>query len=80
MEMQTRLRIHQAVEFIKQAAEFPFDTHDEPEEILNYYNISLDLEADERQLLRTEITAIAQRAQEKEMVKLATGDHECACQ
>jgi hypothetical protein len=69
MEMQARLRIHQAVEYIKQDVEFPFDTHDEPEEILNYYNISLDLQKKEKQLLLTEITVITEGTQTREIVR-----------
>jgi len=34
METEQRIRIHQMVEYIKQDPEFPFDTHDELQDIL----------------------------------------------
>ena len=76
MEMQARLRIHQTVEHIKQDPEFPFDTHDEPKEILNHYNASLDLREDEKQILLTEIENIADQAQTREIVRQSISNNE----
>lgn len=74
MEIQTQLEIHRTIEYIKQDAEFPFDTHDDPEDILEYYEVDLDLGEDERQLLIREIRKIAAAAQSREMAQLALNE------
>lgn len=71
MEIQTQLEMHRAIEYIKQDPEFPFDTHDDPEEVLEHYGISLDLDEEERQLLIKEIRKIMAAAQNREVAQLA---------
>ncbi len=67
METQTRFCIHQLVEYIKQDPEFPFDTHDELEDILDYYEISRALEPDGRKVLAEELKVVAEAAQTREI-------------
>jgi len=58
MNIKTSIQIHRAIEYIKQDPEFPFDTHDDPEDILEYYNIEIDLEPEEKEILMEEIKEI----------------------
>lgn len=67
METEQKIRIHQLVEYIKQDPEFPFDTHDELEDILDYYEISRALEPDGKKVLAEELKVIAQAAQTREI-------------
>jgi len=70
METEHRIRIHQAVEYIKQDPEFPFDTHDELEDILEYYGIDNHLESKARMILAAEIRKITEVAQNNEILNL----------
>ena len=74
METEQRIRIHQAVEYIKQDPEFPFDTHDELEDILAHYGISLSLAGEERVAFATEVKKIAQEAQTREITSQVLGE------
>ena len=74
METEQRIRIHQAVEYIKQDPEFPFDTHDELEDILAHYGISLSLAGEERVAFATEVKKIAQEAQTREIMTQVLGE------
>jgi len=74
METEQRIRIHQAVEYIKQDPEFPFDTHDELEDILAHYGISLSLAGEERVALASEVKEIAQKAQTREITSQVLGE------
>jgi len=76
MEIQTQLQIHQAIEYIKQDPEFPFDTHDEPETILAHYGICFDLDADAKKLLFNEISKITSEHQTAEITRQITDDRE----
>jgi len=74
LEIQTQLQIYRIVEYIRQDPEFPFDTHDDLEEILNYYGIDFELSTEEKNLLVVEISRIAEEAQAIEIMKLVTSD------
>jgi hypothetical protein len=74
MEIQTQFQIYRIVEYIRQDPEFPFDTHDDPEEILNYYGIELELSGEERNLLLEEVIRIGEQAQTEEIVRFVTSD------
>lgn len=69
METQTQLRIHNDIEYIKQDTEFPFDTHDEIEDILAHYNITMPKDPELRKIMETEIAAIADQHQTQEILK-----------
>jgi len=68
METEQRIRIHQAVEYIKQDTEFPFDTHDELEEMLKYYKLNTPRDPELRKIIEREIRAIADQHQTAEIV------------
>ncbi len=68
MENQTRIDIHQEVEYIKQDPEFPFDTHDEIEDILEHYKINMPENPELRKIIEREIRAIAEQHQTAEIV------------
>ena len=72
MEMQTQVQIYRAVEYIRQDPEFPFDTHDDLEEILNYYGVDLELSVEEKKLLMEEVKKIAEEAQAAEIERCFT--------
>ena len=74
METEQRIRIHQAVEYIKQDPEFPFDTHDELEDILAHYGISLSLAGEEGAAFAAEVKEIAQNAQTREITTQVLGE------
>jgi hypothetical protein len=69
METEQRIRIHQLVEYIKQDTEFPFDTHDELEDILEYYKINMPEDLELRKILKKEITDLADQHQTEGIVK-----------
>ena len=69
MKNQTRYRIHQAIEYIKQDLEFPFDTHDDFRDILAHYGIAITLNDDDEPVLREELQKIAEDAQTAEIAK-----------
>ena len=72
MEIQTQLQIYRIVEYIRQDPEFPFDTHDDPQEIVNYYGIDLELSTEEKILLMAEVLKVAEEAQSFEIIRLVT--------
>lgn len=72
MEIQTQLQIYRIIEYIRQDPEFPFDTHDDPEEILNYYGIDLELSKEEKNLLVGEVMRVAEEAQAAEIERCFT--------
>jgi len=69
MKSETKQIINQIVEYMKQDNEFPFDTHDEPEKILNYYKINISLKAKAKELLINEIKKLTEKSQTREIVK-----------
>lgn len=69
MKLETQLTIHQIVEYIKQDSEFPFDLHDEMDDIIGYYQIEDLNETDAKDILHQEINNIAERAQTREIVR-----------
>ncbi len=67
MEIQTRLDIHRAIEYIKQDAEFPFDTHDDVYDILDHYGIELRLSVEEAEVLWRELAKLTGQRQTQEI-------------
>ena len=63
------LKVHRIVEYIK-GQEFPFDTHDEPEEVLEFYGVDSDFSSAERQLLVSEVRRLEEQAQTSEIVRV----------
>ena len=61
-------RVNKLIEYIKQL-EFPFDTHDEPEEILNHFGIVIDLKSEEKPLLMDELRKMAEQEQTNEITQ-----------
>ena len=72
MNQETQITIHQIVEYIRQDNEFPFDTHDDLKEILNYYQIEENIKSTEKELLQQEIRKITEKAQTKEIIRKTT--------
>ncbi len=72
MNQETQITIHQIVEYIRQDNEFPFDTHDDLKEILNYYQIDENINSTEQELLQQEIRKITEKAQTKEIIRKTT--------
>ncbi|MFZ1684114.1 MAG: hypothetical protein WAU88_08295 [Candidatus Zixiibacteriota bacterium] len=69
MKNQTRYKIHQAIEYIKQDHEFPFDTHDDFRDILAHYGITITLNHDDEPVLREELRRMAEDAQTAEIAR-----------
>lgn len=69
MKNQTRYVIHQAIEYIKQDPEFPFDTHDDYRDILGHYGITISLDHDDEPVLREGLRRIAEEAQTAEVAR-----------
>ena len=69
MKNQTRYRIHQAIEYIKQDLEFPFDTHDDYRDILAHYGIAITLDHADEPILKEELRQIAEEAQTAEIAR-----------
>jgi len=72
MKQETQITIHQIVEYIKQDNEFPFDTHDDLQEILNHYQIEENINSTEKELLQQEIRKITEKAQTREIIRKTT--------
>ena len=71
MEIQTRLWVHQIVEYVRMDSDFPFDIHDDIDEILRYYRIPVGFDPDEMRLLEMEILKLVEQAQNHEMARVA---------
>ncbi len=76
METQTQLRIHNDIEYIKRDTDFPFDTHDEIEDILEYYKITMPTDPQLRKIMETEIAAIADQHQTQEILRHITEEQD----
>lgn len=74
METEQEIRIHQLIEYIKQDPEFPFDTHDELEEILEYYEITMPADPEFSKAIESEIAALAEAAQSSEITRVALAE------
>ena len=69
MDICKQMKIHKALEYIRQDPEFAFDTHDDPEIILAHYGVCLDLSSEEKQELYFELKEIADEHQTAEIVR-----------
>lgn len=74
MEIEHRIRIHQLIEFIKQDSEFPFDTHDELEDVLLYYDTRYEFDREAQGIIRQEVTKIAENRQTAEISRIVEED------
>ena len=74
MEYEQKIRIHQVVEYIKQDPEFPFDTHDKLEDILEYYEITMPAAPELSKAIEGEIAAIAEAAQSSEIARVVLAE------
>ena len=73
--VQESLKVFRIVEYIK-GQEFPFDTHDEPEKILDYFGVEDDLTEQERAALEKELGRLAEQAQTREVSRLVLEEAE----
>ena len=62
------MKVYRLVEYIKQM-EFPFDTHDESEEILSHFGIVICLNPEEKPLLINELRKMAEQEQTREITR-----------
>jgi len=69
------LKVNKLVGYIRQL-DFPFDTHDELEEILNYYGLFMDLGSDDKPILLDEIHKLAEEEQTSEITRTILQDDE----
>ena len=76
-DAQESLKVFRIVEYIK-GQEFPFDTHDEPDEILGYFGVDDDLTQQERAALEKELGRLAEQAQTREVSRLVLEDSDGA--
>lgn len=70
------LKVHQIVEYIK-GQEFPFDTHDDPAEVLEFYGVDLDFSLAEQQLLVSEVRKLEEQAQTCEIARIVLDEWGC---
>lgn len=73
--VQSSLKVFRIVEYIK-GQEFPFDTHDEPEEMLGYFGVDDDLNEQEREALVKELERLAEQAQTREISRVILDEAE----
>lgn len=64
------LKVYKLVEYIKQQ-EYPFDTHDDPEEIMNHFGIAIDVGSRDKILLVDELCKMAELEQTIEITRKA---------
>jgi hypothetical protein len=68
-------KVFKIVEYVK-VNEFPFDTHDETSDILDYFKIDDDLTVKEQSLLAWELGRLAEQAQTGEISRLILDEAE----
>ena len=64
------LRVYRLVKYIEQQ-EYPFDTHDDTEDILNHFGIAVEVSAGEKSLLSNELRKMAEQEQTNEITQKA---------
>lgn len=69
------LKVFKIVQYIK-GQEFPFDTHDEIGDILNYFGIGHDLTTEEQSVLAWELGRLAEQTQTCEISRLVLDETE----
>lgn len=62
------LKVYRLVKYIEQQ-EYPFDTHDDTEDILNHFGIAVEVSPEEKSLLLEELRKMAEQEQTKEITK-----------
>ncbi len=67
------LKVHQIVEYMKEQ-EFPFDTHDDPDEVLAFYGVDSNLSFAERQLLVSEVRRLEEQSQTSEIARIVLNE------
>ena len=67
-QAQGSLKANKIIGYIRQQ-EFPFDTHDDPEEILSHYGIAIEMKSEDRPLLMEELRKMAEQEQSNEITR-----------
>ena len=62
------IKVNKIIGYIKQQ-EFPFDTHDDPEEILSHYGIVIEMKPEDKPLLMEELKRMAEQEQTNEITR-----------
>jgi hypothetical protein len=65
---QGSIRVNKIIGYIRQQ-EFPFDTHDDPEEILGHYGIVIEMKPADKPLLMEELRRMAEQEQTSEITR-----------
>jgi hypothetical protein len=67
-QVQGSIKVNKIIGYIRQQ-EFPFDTHDDPEEILSHYGIAIEMKPEDRPLLMEELRKMAEQEQTNEITR-----------
>jgi hypothetical protein len=67
-EEKASLKVYRLVKYIEQQ-EYPFDTHDDTEDIMNHFGIAVEVSPEEKSLLLDELRKMAEREQTKEITQ-----------
>jgi len=62
------IKVNKIIGYIRQQ-EFPFDTHDDPEEILSHYGIVIEMKPEDKPLLIEELRKMAEQEQTSEITR-----------
>jgi hypothetical protein len=62
------LKVYRLVKYIEQQ-EYPFDTHDDTEEIMNHFGIAVEVSSEEKSLLLDELRKMAEQEQTNEITQ-----------
>ena len=62
------IKVNKIIGYIRQQ-EFPFDTHDDPEEILSHYGIAIEIKPEDKPLLIDELRRMAEQEQTNEITR-----------
>ena len=67
-QAQGSIKVNKIIGYIRQQ-EFPFDTHDDPEEILSHYGIGIEMKPKDKPLLMEELRKMAEQEQTSEITR-----------
>jgi hypothetical protein len=67
-QAQGSIKVNRIIGYIRQQ-EFPFDTHDDPKEILSHYGIAIEMKAEDKPFITEELRKMAEQEQTIEITR-----------
>ena len=74
-QVQGSIKVNRIIGYIRQQ-EFPFDTYDDPEEILSHYGIANEMKPEDKPLLMDELRRMAELEQTSEITRAVMQDQD----